>query len=56
MRKDDSGIREWCKHTKNAAQGKRGVNKTNRRKVKDNLHHEKFDLIRAPRTQQNVAQ
>jgi len=37
MRKDDSGIKEWCKHTRNAAVEKRGVNKTNRRKVKHGI-------------------
>ncbi len=37
MRKDDSGIHEWCKHTKNAAGGKWGVNKRVRKHAKDAL-------------------
>ncbi len=31
MRKNLSGKTEWCKHTRNAATGKRGVNKLERR-------------------------
>lgn len=31
MRKDESGVNEWCRHTRNTAVGKRGVNKRNRR-------------------------
>lgn len=38
MRKDDSGPKtEWCKHTKNAKLGRRGVNKKNRKAVKEKI-------------------
>ncbi len=38
MRKDDSGVHEWCKHTKNTAHGKRGINKLVRKHAKDALN------------------
>ena len=37
MRKDDSKIHEWVKHTRNVNGGKRRVNKTNRRIAKKQL-------------------
>ncbi len=37
MRKDDSGVHEWCKHTKNSVYGKRGINKRVRKHAKDAL-------------------
>jgi hypothetical protein len=41
MRKDESKVSEWCKHTRNArGLGKRGVNKRVRKHVKDTLQRE----------------
>lgn len=34
MRKDESNVREWCKHTKNVYGGRRRVNKGVRKNVK----------------------
>jgi len=43
MRKDDSGIKEWCKHTRNAnGYGRRGVNKRNRQAVKAQLSRGRY--------------
>ena len=41
MRKDESKVREYAKHTRNAGgYGKRGVNKRVRKNVKQVLHKE----------------
>lgn len=40
MRKDDSGIREYAKHTRNVPGGRRRVNKAVRRKAKAALRKE----------------
>lgn len=38
MKKDDSGVKEWVKHTRNAGgYGRRGVNKRNRLRIKAEL-------------------
>ena len=35
MRKDDSKVNEWCKHTRNAGgYGRRGINKRVRKNIK----------------------
>ena len=45
MRKDESGLSEWVKHTRNVYGGRRRVNKANRRNAKRKLRRppQEFD-------------
>jgi len=38
MRKDDSNVRSYCKHTGNVYGGRRRVNKSNRRNIKFKIY------------------
>ena len=45
MRKDESGVKEYAKHTRNAgAYSKRGVNKRARKNAKINLQRQVSDV------------
>lgn len=48
MRKDDSNIKEWCKHTRNSCGGRRRVNKANRRNVKMMIKREFGSVVERP--------